>query len=123
MKAKTVGAVATQYKDPAIGVEGMECVVQWSQDGRILVTGVMGHLEEQPNMNVFQNQHQVILFPEAFILSIIEYNISYSIHICCNHFLFFHFEKDVIQMEDLILMYLVYSHSFTKAPRIPGVLM
>ena len=75
MKAKTVGAVAMQYKDPAIGVEGKVCVVQWSQDGQIWVTGVMGHLEEQPNMNVFQNQHQVILFPEAFIFSIIEYNI------------------------------------------------
>ena len=62
MKAKTVGAVATQYKDPAIGVEGMECVVQWSQDGRILVTDVMGHLEEQPDMNVFQTQHQVNAF-------------------------------------------------------------
>ena len=73
MKAKTVGAVATQYKDPAIGVEGMECVVQWSQDGRILVMAVMGHLEEQPGMNVFQYQHQVMHFPESFILSIKEY--------------------------------------------------
>ena len=63
MKAKTVGAVAMQYKDPAIGVEGMVCVVQWNQDGQIWVTGGMGHLEEQPDMNVFQNQHQVIFFP------------------------------------------------------------
>ena len=68
MKAKTVGAVATQYKDPAIGVEGMVCVVQWSQDGRILVTDVMGHLEEQPNMNVFQNQHQVNAFSWEFYI-------------------------------------------------------
>ena len=62
MKAKTVGANATQYKDPAFGVEGKVCVVQWSQDGRILVTDVMGHLEEQPDMNVFQNRHQVNAF-------------------------------------------------------------
>ena len=37
--------------------------------------------------------------------------------------LFFHFKKDATQMEDLILMCLVYSHSFTKAPRITSVLM
>ena len=73
MKAKTVGTVATQYKDPAIGVEGMVCVVQWSQDGQILVTDVMGHLEEQPDMNVFQNQ--VMHFPESFILPIKENSI------------------------------------------------
>ena len=75
MKAKDVGTSVTQYKDPVSGVESWVCVVQWNQDGQIWVTGVMGHLEEQPNMNVFQDQHQVIIFPEAFILSIIEYNI------------------------------------------------
>ena len=32
---------------------------------------MMGHLEEQPDMNVFQNQ--VMHFPESFILSIKEY--------------------------------------------------
>ena len=68
MKAGTVGAVATQYKDPAIGVEVMVCVVQWSQDGRILVMAVMGHLEEQPDMNVFQTQHQVNAFSWEFYI-------------------------------------------------------
>ena len=42
---------------------------------------MMGHLEEQPNMNVFQNQQQVILFPEAFIMSIIECIILFNTYL------------------------------------------
>ena len=63
MKAKTVGAIATQNKDPASGVERMVCVVQWNQGGQIQVTGAMEHLEEQPRMNVLWSQRQVIFLP------------------------------------------------------------
>ena len=63
MKAKDVGTIATQYRDPASGVESLVCVVQWNQGGQIQVTGAMEHLEEQPRMNVLWNQHQVIFLP------------------------------------------------------------
>ena len=69
MKAKGVGMIATQYRDLVNGVERLVCVVQWNQSGQIRVTDVMGHLEEQPHMNVLY-QHPVIYFLLMFILSI-----------------------------------------------------